>query len=697
MLNGSCYDHYAAQYVAKGLHPIVIGPNSKVPRHFVGGKYVNTPQWQARPVISPPQPGAGIGIRLGNGLVAIDLDHPEIAALIEQALPPTPCSKVGRPGRKTLFYRAPATLGTFCFRVGDIKVVEVLCGGAQTVLPPTVHPDTGKPYHWEGMSLLEVDLADLPLLSPDIDDHLEQIINEYVGTEKVETPHKHEGDADSPYRQLNELALKRYNLPKWVPSLGLHRLKRSRGFTPHYTCVATWRESTSGKSLDERDANLKITPKGIRDFGDGRGYTAIDLVMAALELELSEAVAWLDEKLGWSGGGPEIKQGPEGGGDSEGQTGETGNGKAGDEDTKHTTGKKKAEEPRRRFRLEAFDDIQVGTEPPYLIEELVPARGIVMLWGKKKSLKSFLLFGALFHVAKGWDFHGRTVKQGHVVYCAFEGGLGYSKRIEALRKEYAIDPVSEKTPMHLLRGGANLIAEHPKLVEEIRRTMEGTQPVVVALDTLNRSLHGSESKDVDMANYIRAAEAIRDAFDCVVIIVHHCGWDESRPRGHSSLGGAVDAELSVSREEELVTLTVEEMKDGPEGGQVIGRTKTWTIGIDDNGKEMTSLVIVPADESDQPAIKKRGRQKMTDRQVLALDLLNRCLGRHGTPLPPGLDIGETIGVHLSKWHEALTAANALGRHDDKEWQRIQQALQARNLIRIHVPWVWVPFPQRTED
>ena len=78
--------------------------------------------------------------------------------------------------------------------------------------------------------------------------------------------------------------------------------------------------------------------------------------------------------------------------------------------------------------------------------------------------------------------------------------------------------------------------------------------MAVVLDTLNKSLVGSESKDLDMAAYIRAAEAVRDAFDCVVIIVHHCGWDESRMRGHSSLRGAVDAEMSVTREGDVVIL-----------------------------------------------------------------------------------------------------------------------------------------------
>jgi RecA-family ATPase len=68
------------------------------------------------------------------------------------------------------------------------------------------------------------------------------------------------------------------------------------------------------------------------------------------------------------------------------------------------------------------------------------------------------------------------------------------------------------------------------------------------LDTLNRSLGGSESSDEDMSAYVvRASDAIRDEFDCVVPIVHHCGIDGTRPRGHTSLTGAADAQVAVKR------------------------------------------------------------------------------------------------------------------------------------------------------
>ena len=67
------------------------------------------------------------------------------------------------------------------------------------------------------------------------------------------------------------------------------------------------------------------------------------------------------------------------------------------------------------------------------------------------------------------------------------------------------------------------------------------------IDTLNRALIGDENKSDDMAKFIRAADMIRAAFGCVVSIVHHCGVQGSRPRGHTSLTGADDAQIAVER------------------------------------------------------------------------------------------------------------------------------------------------------
>ena len=105
----------------------------------------------------------------------------------------------------------------------------------------------------------------------------------------------------------------------------------------------------------------------------------------------------------------------------------------------------------------------------------------------------------------GWEYRGRYVRQGTVVYCAFEGAHGYKKRFEALRRHYNIN---DKTavPLYLMPGRANLAKEHAALITDIRAQTEQAPPIAVVLDTLNKSLVGSESKDADMADYIRAAE-----------------------------------------------------------------------------------------------------------------------------------------------------------------------------------------------
>ena len=97
---------------------------------------------------------------------------------------------------------------------------------------------------------------------------------------------------------------------------------------------------------------------------------------------------------------------------------------------------------------------------------------------------------------------------------------------------------------------------------------------------------------------IKAADAIRDAFDCAVLIVHHCGIDASRPRGHTALAGAVDAQLAVKRDgADNITVTVERMKDGPEGDTITSALDPIDVGTDSDGDSISSCVIIEAEPS----------------------------------------------------------------------------------------------------
>ena len=133
------------------------------------------------------------------------------------------------------------------------------------------------------------------------------------------------------------------------------------------------------------------------------------------------------------------------------------------------------------------------------------------------------------------------------MYCAFEGAHGYKKRIEALRRHYDIEPGTD-VPLFVMPGQANLIVEHKLLIWDIAAQLGEVTPCAVVLDTLNKSLFGSENKDVDMATMCArprrsATSSAASSSSSTLRLRRHS------PRGHSSLPGAVDAQLAVTRQE----------------------------------------------------------------------------------------------------------------------------------------------------
>jgi hypothetical protein len=449
------------------------------------------------------------------------------------------------------------------FLINGATAFEMLAEGRQTVLPPTMHPDLKAPYRWgNGATPLNTELQQVAVLRGDWEERVEAVLGRYGYEPEPPKDEQRTFDDTSPFQQINNLAMA--NLPEWVPALELHSCRRGRGHQ-NYEAIAIWRPSQN--PLEERRANLKISSKGITDFGTGKGYSPLDLVMAARACTLNEAFDWLTAQLTGRDPGAQVV------------------------DFEPKPSSEPVSEPQRyRFKLVAFNDMKPGLEQLYLVDELIPIAGLVDIWGKPKCFKSFWTLDLMFHVAMGWEYRDRSVQQGAVVYCAFEGAHGYKKRIEAIRRCYELEE-GQHVPLYVMPGQANLIADHKTLIADITGQLGNEKPICVVLDTLNKSLMGSESKDTDMSAYVRAAEAIRDAFKCVVIIVHHCGLDDTRPRGHTSLPGAVDAQLAVAREGNAVTATVEMMRDGPEETVVTSMVEVIEVGQDSAGKILTSLVV----------------------------------------------------------------------------------------------------------
>lgn len=319
---GGPYASVGAKLVERGYAALPIMPGSKRPGQKRGGEWFGIMDWRDRWARRLPTSfetqhwsatDAGVCVVAGSAskdLVAIDIDteRPDITKALQAILPPTTIRKAGAKG-ETLFYRCADIEpwnGTPCpsFNVDGARVCDVIGPGRQTVLPPTIHPDTRQPYRWTGPDALEdIDPCDLPELPADIGRQIAEALAPF-GLEAVPSHAANPigGDTESPHRLLNQTALER--LDAWVPALGLYRCKPTqRG----YEAVATWRPSSTGRQENVRKLNLKIDPTGIRDFGADKGYTPINLIIASQACDLDTAFKFLAGAIGWSNEPIELK------------------------------------------------------------------------------------------------------------------------------------------------------------------------------------------------------------------------------------------------------------------------------------------------------------------------------------------------------------------------------------------------------
>jgi hypothetical protein len=338
--------------------------------------------------------------------------------------------------------------------------------------------------------------------------------------------------------------------------------------------------------------------------------------------------------------------------------------------------------------LVPFDDIKLGTERRYLIKGLIPRTGLVVVWGPPKSGKSFKIFDMLMHLALSKRYRGRRVHSGPVVYCLFEGQSGSEARCAAFRDKFLAQN-KDYVPFYLQPVTLDLIKEASELIRMIQQTVGTVKPVAIALDTLNRSLRGSESSDGDMSAYIRAADSLREAFDCAVIIVHHCGLEGNRPRGHTSLTGAADAQLSVSRDAGgNIVMTVEYMKDGPGGDRIVSRLEQVQVGVDDDGEPIISCVVLPADIASM-----RAETKVPPSAKLALDALNEAIAESGEVVSGASIPPRTRTVPVVRWREVceskMIANSEKPDSKYKSFVRASQRLQQLKIIGVCNDRVWV--------
>lgn len=244
-----------------------------------------------------------------------------------------------------------------------------------------------------------------------------------------------------------------------------------------------------------------------------------------------------------------------------------------------------------KFRFLTAAEVMAQPIAGYRVRGLLPSEGLAAVYGPSGSGKSFLVADLCFAIAAGLpEWFGRKVKQSPVIYVALEGGGGLRNRISALEAHYK-RPVPDS--FRFVFG--ELTLKSMALIEEFANQAVNTLDTgsVVVIDTLNQAAPGAdENSSQDMGEIIAAAKLLGERLRGLVILVHHTGKDVSRGlRGHSSLLAALDAAIEVENKTGSRVWSATKVKDDAVGGTQAFQLKSYTVGTDEDGLDVTSCAV----------------------------------------------------------------------------------------------------------
>jgi hypothetical protein len=133
----------------------------------------------------------GAAVDEQTSLFSIDVDDDRLAEVTRTIIGDPLISKRGARG-ESIFVRAPNAdkiKSTKIDGAGSLGNIDILGPGKGTIVPPSMHPNTGEPYHWLGRSLLDVELTDLPIF----DNRKFKILKAVIGSDH--TPHILSGES----------------------------------------------------------------------------------------------------------------------------------------------------------------------------------------------------------------------------------------------------------------------------------------------------------------------------------------------------------------------------------------------------------------------------------------------------------------------------------------------------------------------
>ncbi len=299
---------------------------------------------------------------------------------------------------------------------------------------------------------------------------------------------------------------------------------------------------------------------------------------------------------------------------------------------------KRADEIKRR--LASLTSIEAVLTSNYMVKGWLDRNCLSMLYGPSNAGKTFVALDIAMHIAAGKSWRGLRVNGGPVLYIAAEGGAGIRNRLAAIKRDR---PDMASATFTLLPVGLDLHGQGDASV--VCAIMPDEAPALVVVDTLARSMGaGDENTAKDAAMFVRNCDLIREATGSHVMVIHHTGKDEERgARGSSALRAAVDNEIQITSEWEILS---RKQRDHEPPEPLHFKLRSVTLGLDEDGEPVTSAVV---DACDAPAPKPK---PLRGKNEVAMQAPNDALRDHGTTRSGNCYPTNRKVVDVDHWREA---------------------------------------------
>jgi RecA-family ATPase len=514
--------------------------------------------------------GASVGVKTGQGLIAIDIDTTDkLAATAIYEMAQThlgeACVRFGRSPKCLMLYQAPEDTPyrkvSFSTDTEERAAVEMLTEGRQFVAVGT-HPGTGRPYRWhkdvlpKRDELTKVTHADLDAFFRAVADKLPQA-KLHASADDRQAPDQETLQAPS-FERLEQLVQAMPNTSAMFPDRESY-VKVAyaiRGATPDGHDLAAqdlfldWCAKWQGPDGETNDPDIALADwhRAKPPYRTGVRFLerhAVGLFFDVVEPDdVDDMFAHTDTK-------PEQRQ--------------------------------------LTFRPVSFFATRPVPSRDWVVPNLVPCKTVTLLTGDGGTGKSLLALQLAASVALGRDWLGNEVKQGPVLIISAEDDEDeLHRRFEAVFRSLDaamadvdnlrfISLAGEDAVLGALQGERILPTQLFKMVEQ---EIADTKPVLVGYDTLADLFGGNEINRTQTRQFIGLLRGLSVRHDNAGLLLGHpsvAGMQSGAgTSGSTAWSNSVRSRLYLERIQEgghepnpdLRRLTTKKSNYGPVGAQI---------------------------------------------------------------------------------------------------------------------------------